>query len=180
MNGRATVPANYQTECLSILLIPKGIYYKEFVHVIIEVAESHDVQSASWSPRRAGGVFQSESGRLRTRRNDGVISSLRVREDRCPAQAVRQSETDTLLLQLGIGWNHPLFYLASQSGRNLLALRETRVWSLGLEDPLEKEMATHSSIPTWEIPWTEELGGLQPMRLQKSWTQNRGMALNFF
>ena len=40
-------------------------------------------------------------------------------------------------------------------------------------------MATHSSIPAWEIPRTEELGGLQPMRLQKSWTQNRGMALNF-
>ena len=38
---------------------------------------------------------------------------------------------------------------------------------LGQDDPLEKEMSTHSSILTWEIPWTEEPGGLQPMRLQR-------------
>ena len=42
-------------------------------------------------------------------------------------------------------------------------LRETRVQALGLEDPLEKEMATHSSILAQKIPWTEEPGGLQPM-----------------
>ena len=42
------------------------------------------------------------------------------------------------------------------------------VWSLRWEDPLEKEMATHSSIPAWVIPWTEEPGGLQSMGLQKS------------
>ena len=41
------------------------------------------------------------------------------------------------------------------------AMQETRVRSLGREDPLEKEMATHSSIPAWEIPWTEQPGGLQ-------------------
>ena len=38
-----------------------------------------------------------------------------------------------------------------------------RIWSLGREDPLEKEMATHSSILAWRIPWTEEPGGLQSM-----------------
>ena len=41
-------------------------------------------------------------------------------------------------------------------------MQEIRVASLGQEDPLEKEMATHSSILAWEIPWTEESGGLQP------------------
>ena len=41
----------------------------------------------------------------------------------------------------------------------------------GLEDPLEKEVATHSSILAWEIPWTEEPGGLWPMGLQRSQTQ---------
>ena len=46
-------------------------------------------------------------------------------------------------------------------------MRETWVQSLGLEVPLEKEMATHSSIPAWENPWTEEPGGLQFMELQK-------------
>ena len=44
------------------------------------------------------------------------------------------------------------------------------VQSLGWEDPLEKEMATHSSILAWEIPGTEEPGGLQSMGWQKSWT----------
>ena len=42
-------------------------------------------------------------------------------------------------------------------------MQETGVQFLGWEDPLEKEMATHSSILTWEIPWTEEPGGLQSM-----------------
>ena len=42
---------------------------------------------------------------------------------------------------------------------------------LGLEDPLEKETATHSSVLAWEIPWTEESGGLHSMGWQKGWTQ---------
>ena len=48
-----------------------------------------------------------------------------------------------------------------QSLKRLPAMWETWVRSLGREDPLEKEMATHSSILAWRIPWTEELGGLQ-------------------
>ena len=47
--------------------------------------------------------------------------------------------------------------------KNLPAKQETWVQSLGREDPLEKEMATHSSIVAWRIPWTEEPGGLQSM-----------------
>ena len=50
--------------------------------------------------------------------------------------------------------------------KNLLAKLETWVQSLGQEDPLEKEMATHSSILAWETPWTEEPGGLQLKGLQ--------------
>ena len=50
-------------------------------------------------------------------------------------------------------------------------MQEMRVQSLGQEDLLEEEMATHSSILAWEIPWTEEPGGLQSMGLQKSQTQ---------
>ena len=49
----------------------------------------------------------------------------------------------------------------------LPAMRETQVRSLGQEDSLEKEMATHSSILAWKIPWTEEPGGLQSMGSQK-------------
>ena len=51
--------------------------------------------------------------------------------------------------------------------KNLPAMWETWVSSLGLEDPLEKEMATHSSILAWEILWREEPGGLQSMGLQR-------------
>ena len=51
------------------------------------------------------------------------------------------------------------------------ALQEMWVLSLGWEDPLEKEMVTHSSILAWEIPWTEEPGGLQSMGSRKSRTQ---------
>ena len=59
--------------------------------------------------------------------------------------------------------------------KNLPAMQEMQVQSLKIdsileEDPLEKEMATHSSILAWEVPWTEEPGGLQSMGLQKSWT----------
>ena len=56
----------------------------------------------------------------------------------------------------------------AQMIKNLPAMQETQVQSLGGEDPLEKEMTTHSSTPAWKIPWTEEPGGLQPMRSQES------------
>ena len=51
--------------------------------------------------------------------------------------------------------------------KNPLAMQKTKVRSLGQEDPLEKEMATHSSILAWEIPSTVETGGLQSMRSQR-------------
>ena len=57
--------------------------------------------------------------------------------------------------------------LVAQSVKRLPITRETQVWSLGWEDPLEKEMATHSSTLAWKIPWTEECGGLQSMGLQR-------------
>ena len=53
--------------------------------------------------------------------------------------------------------------LVVQRLKRLPAMWETRVRSLGREDPVEKKMATHSSILAWRIPWTEELGGLQSM-----------------
>ena len=55
----------------------------------------------------------------------------------------------------------------AQTVKRLPAIRETQVQSLGWEDPLEKAMATHSSILAWKIPWTEESGGLQSMALQR-------------
>ena len=58
--------------------------------------------------------------------------------------------------------------LVAQTVMHLPALRETQVQSLGWEDSLEKEMATHSSILAWKIPWTEEHGGLQSMGWQRA------------
>ena len=60
-------------------------------------------------------------------------------------------------------WASPVVQIVE----NLPAMQETQVQCLGQEDPLEKEVATHSSILAWEIPWTKEPGGLQSMRLQK-------------
>ena len=54
--------------------------------------------------------------------------------------------------------------------KNLPEIQKTQVWSLDQEDPLEKGMTTLSSIIAWRIPWTEEVGGLQSMGLQKNWT----------
>ena len=55
--------------------------------------------------------------------------------------------------------------------KNLPAMQDTCVRSLGRKIPMEEEMANHSSILAGKIPWTEEPGGLQSMRSQKSWTQ---------
>ena len=56
----------------------------------------------------------------------------------------------------------------AQTENNLPAIKETQVQPLGLEDPLEKGRATHSSILAWRILWTEEPGGIQSMELQES------------
>ena len=56
----------------------------------------------------------------------------------------------------------------AQMVKNTPAVQETQVQSLGLEDPLKKETAAHSSILAWEIPWTEEPGRLQSMGSQRA------------
>ena len=61
----------------------------------------------------------------------------------------------------------PFAFLVAQRIKHLPAMQEARVRSLGWEDPLEKEMATYSSILAWRIPWTEEPGGLQSTGSQR-------------
>ena len=56
----------------------------------------------------------------------------------------------------------------AQTVKNLPTMQETQLQSLSWEDPLRKEMATHSSILVWRIPWTEEPGGLQCMGSQRT------------
>ena len=62
-------------------------------------------------------------------------------------------------------------FLVTQTVKNLPAVWETQVSSLGWEDPLKKRMAIHSSILAWRIEWTEEPGGLQSMGSQKNKVQ---------
>ena len=57
--------------------------------------------------------------------------------------------------------------LVAQRVKNLPAMQETQVRTLGWKDPLEKEMTTYPSIPAWRIAWTEESGGLQSMGSQR-------------
>ena len=59
----------------------------------------------------------------------------------------------------------------AQTVKNPPAMQETQVQSLGQKDPLEEEMATHSSILAWRIPWTEEPSGLQSMGVAENWTR---------
>ena len=91
-----------------------------------------------------------------------------------PSQAEREkalsASSKALLWGFEIFTLGPGASLIAQSVKNLLAMQETWVWFMGLEDPLKKEMATHSSILAWRIPWTEEPGGLQSMGSQsRTW-----------
>ena len=68
---------------------------------------------------------------------------------------------------------YPVTILVVQTVKNLPAVWETWVGSLGWEDPLEEVMATHSSVLAWRIPWTEEPGRLQPWGCKESDTTKR-------
>ena len=72
-------------------------------------------------------------------------------------------------------------FLVAQMVKNLPAMQETQVQFLGQEDPLEKGMATQSSILPWRIPWTEEPGGLQStgsQRVRQDWATNTTTTIN--
>ena len=69
-------------------------------------------------------------------------------------------------LEFNLYFRPAMASLVAQRLKRLPSAQETRVWSLSQEDPLEKEMATYSSIRSWRIPWREEPGGLQSMGWQ--------------
>ena len=68
--------------------------------------------------------------------------------------------------------------LVAQIIKSLPAIQETQVWSLSKENPLEKEMATHSSILAWEIPWTKEPGSLSYMELHRELDTTKQLTLS--
>ena len=89
---------------------------------------------------------------------------------------VAKSRTQLKWLKSSSSSSHCIWgFLGGSVVKNPPATQETQVWSLRPEDPLEKEMATHSSMLAWEISWTEELAGysqlLQPFRVAKNQTQ---------
>ena len=77
------------------------------------------------------------------------------------------SNTVIQILQRGAKTENMGEVLVAQTVKHLSTMRETRVRSLGWEDPLEKEMAIHSRTIAWKIPWTEEPGRLQPLGSQR-------------
>ena len=103
----------------------------------------------------------------------GILSHFKTRQSTAqvlwawvsPAKSWAQSRSSNSML-----WLHctPRASLVAQMVKNLSAMQETQVQSLDGEDPLEKRMATHSSILAWGIPWTEEPGRLQSMGWQRS------------
>ena len=81
----------------------------------------------------------------------------------------------TFLLRQNPSW-------MAQMLKNLPAVQETWVWCLSRENPLEKAMATHSSVLAWRIPWTEEPGGLQSIESQRvvhNWATNKHTHTNW-
>ena len=88
-------------------------------------------------------------------------------EQLCVASNTNTLETSLLLrviilltFKVALDILSKMLYILAQAVKNLPAVQETWVGSLGQEDPMEKRMATHSSILAWRIPWTEEPGGL--------------------
>ena len=96
-----------------------------------------------------------------------------------PSYQANVHKLKTLTLEFFIHFIKFRASLVAQMVKNLPAVQESRVRSLGREDPLEKGMATHSSILAWRIPWTEEPDGLQSMGLQESDTTGR-LTLSIF
>ena len=96
-----------------------------------------------------------------------------------PSYQANVHKFKTLTLEFFIHFIKFRASLVARMVKNLPAVQETRIRSLGQEDPLEKGMATHSSILAWRIPWTEEPGGLQSTELQESDTTDR-LTLSIF
>ena len=111
---------------------------------------------APWSPWPSGGQLQQEqAGEGRAPKGAFCYSRSSASRDTKSASALISEFSD------------PTCVLVF-SGRVCLPMQEMQVWSLGWEDPLEKAMTTHSSILAWEIPWTEEPGGLESTGSQKN------------
>ena len=94
----------------------------------------------------------------------GCVPSLMLQIDLGDSKALRELQSPLYFVGTLL---YDMTSLVAQTVRRLPTMQETRVQSLGQEDLLEKEMATHSSILAWKIPWMEEPGRLQSMGSQR-------------
>ena len=133
-----------------------------------------------FSPRLNCRPSEYSSALVIGRMKPGCGVSTQRREGKIRQTGHRRSETWAKCFQEKLPWNKTshtgsghwlmrgLGFPGGSVVKNLPAVQETRVGFLGWEDPLEEEMASHSNILAWRIPWTEEPGGLQSMGSQKS------------
>ena len=99
--------------------------------------------------------FNTKKKRKKERERERILNSSKLFSDHLPANCLNRL---SVVIKAS---------LVAQMIKSLLAMQETWVPSQGREDPLEKEMATHSSILAWRNPWTKEPGRLQPMGSQR-------------
>ena len=124
-----------------------------YIKVSFSMPHHYEYQESTWMPDTPTAVHNSEpSLRPRFWRQAGLSHALK-------AGHLFPSEVPLEKC--------PLAYLVAQMAKDLPAMQKSQVWTLDREDPLEKGMATHSSILAWEIPWTEKPCGLHSMGLQR-------------
>ena len=125
-------------------------------------------QETDLYPQRACSVVEKQ-----TRVKESKHVNLRWCAVQWPTvQTLINTSSVNRLVRACVSWkdstlSSPWAFLVAQTVKRLPAVQETRVRSQGWEDPLEKEMATHSSTLAWKIPWTEESGRLQSMGSQR-------------
>ena len=173
MSIKSVMPSNYLIFCRPLLLLPS-------IFPSIWVFSNELALCIKW-PKYWSFIFcispSNEYSELISFRMDwldllavqGTLKSL-LQHHSSKASILRRSAF--FIVQL----SHPLTSLVAQTVNRLSTMRETRVPSLGWQDPLEKEMAIHSSTIAWKIPWTEEPGRLQSMGSQRvghDWATSR-------
>ena len=116
-------------------------------------------------------------------RGSQTLAKLVHKMSRSLKYVVSLNDLYIFLQEFWIYWNFEVNSLVAQVVKNLPAMQETWVRPLGQEDPLEKEMATHSIILVWKIPWMEEPGKLQSMGSQRvghDWATNTSLCFCFW